>query len=145
MFPRAKVDNAASAGATGLRWFKIYHDGVDSSGQWGVDRMINSGGWSYFNMPSCVAPGNYLMRVELIALHSAGSQGGAQFYVCASPPPSYFAPNPLIRWNVLKSTSRAAERRLGASSFLSLVPIQRPIRKRIVTGFGKIITSVVVF
>ncbi|KAJ2926562.1 hypothetical protein H1R20_g10531, partial [Candolleomyces eurysporus] len=81
----AKVDNAANANARGLRWFKIAEDGLDNgSGQWGVDRMINSGGWQYFNMPTCIAPGNYLMRVELIALHSAYNQGGAQFYMeCA--------------------------------------------------------------
>jgi cellulase len=35
-------------------------------------------------MPSCVAPGQYLMRVELLALHSASTAGGAQFYMeCA--------------------------------------------------------------
>lgn len=46
--------------------------------------MIANGGWHYFNMPTCVAPGEYLLRAELIALHSAGSQGGAQFYMeCA--------------------------------------------------------------
>ena len=78
----AKVDNAANANARGLRWFKIAEDGLDTgSGQWGVDRMINNGGWQYFDMPTCIAPGNYLMRVELIALHSAYNQGGAQFYV----------------------------------------------------------------
>ena len=46
--------------------------------------MISAGGWHYFDMPSCVAPGQYLMRVELLALHSAYSAGGAQFYMeCA--------------------------------------------------------------
>ncbi|TEB26108.1 endoglucanase II [Coprinellus micaceus] len=81
----AKVDNAASASPSGLRWFKVAEDGLtNSNGQWGVDRMIQSGGWQYFDMPSCVAPGQYLMRIELLALHSAYSQGGAQFYVgCA--------------------------------------------------------------
>ncbi|PPR05228.1 hypothetical protein CVT24_010334 [Panaeolus cyanescens] len=81
----AKVDNAASTGTSGLRWFKIAEDGLTtSSGQWGVDRMIQNGGWQYFNMPQCIAPGNYLMRIELIALHSAYSAGGAQFYIgCA--------------------------------------------------------------
>ncbi|KAG9187607.1 hypothetical protein G6011_05478 [Alternaria panax] len=35
-------------------------------------------------MPTCVAPGDYLMRVELIALHGAENLGGAQFYMeCA--------------------------------------------------------------
>ncbi len=46
--------------------------------------MISASGWHYFDMPSCVAPGQYLMRVELLALHSAYSAGGAQFYMeCA--------------------------------------------------------------
>lgn len=46
--------------------------------------MIANGGWHYFTLPSCVAPGDYLLRVELIALHSAGSVGQAQFYMeCA--------------------------------------------------------------
>lgn len=35
-------------------------------------------------MPTCIAPGNYLMRAEIIALHNAGSSQGAQFYIgCA--------------------------------------------------------------
>lgn len=80
-FNSAKVSNAATSGTSGLQWFKISQDGMDSSGKWGVDRMIAGGGWNYFTMPSCIAPGNYLMRVELIALHSAYSAGGAQFYV----------------------------------------------------------------
>ncbi|KAF8148039.1 glycosyl hydrolase family 61-domain-containing protein [Crassisporium funariophilum] len=80
----AKVSDAASTGTTGLQWFKIAEDGLDSSGKWGVDRMISNGGWAYFNLPSCVANGNYLMRVELIALHSASTAGQAQFYMeCA--------------------------------------------------------------
>ncbi|KAK2767425.1 hypothetical protein FQN54_003581 [Arachnomyces sp. PD_36] len=80
----AKVDDAASAEPAGLEWFKVAEDGLYGSGLWGVDRMINSGGWTYFTMPSCVAPGNYLLRVETIALHSAYDEGQAQFYMsCA--------------------------------------------------------------
>jgi len=80
----AKVSNAATSGTSGLSWFKIAEDGLDSSGKWAVDRMIAGSGWNYFTLPSCVAPGNYLMRVELLALHSAYSSGGAQFYMeCA--------------------------------------------------------------
>ncbi|RPA78888.1 hypothetical protein BJ508DRAFT_416250 [Ascobolus immersus RN42] len=79
----AKVDNAASASAQGQKWFKIAEDGL-SGGKWAVDRLIENGGWTYFNIPTCVAPGNYLMRVEIIALHNAPRQGGAQFYMeCA--------------------------------------------------------------
>lgn len=43
--------------------------------------MVSNAGWSYFTMPSCVAPGNYLLRAEIIALHSAYAAGGAQFYI----------------------------------------------------------------
>lgn len=81
MFYLAKVDNAASASGSGLKWFKIGEDGLDGSGKWGVDRMISNGGWVDFQIPSCVAPGQYLLRTEIIALHSAGNQGQAQFYI----------------------------------------------------------------
>lgn len=80
---RAKVDNAASASTSGQKWFKVFEDGLSGT-TWGVDRMINNGGWVDFTMPSCVAPGQYLLRAEIIALHSASKSGGAQFYVgCA--------------------------------------------------------------
>ncbi|OTA62363.1 lytic polysaccharide monooxygenase [Hypoxylon sp. EC38] len=79
----AKVDNAATAQTTGLKWFKVAEDGL-SNGQWAVDKMIANNGWHYFTMPQCIAPGDYLMRVELIALHGAQMQGQAQFYMeCA--------------------------------------------------------------
>ncbi|PVF92426.1 hypothetical protein CPB86DRAFT_819649 [Serendipita vermifera] len=79
----AKVSNAASTGTSGLQWFKIASTGL-SGNTWAVDTMIANGGWWYFTLPSCIASGNYLMRVELLALHSASSVGGAQFYMsCA--------------------------------------------------------------
>jgi cellulase len=75
----AKVDNAATTGTSGLQWFKIYQDGMDGNGVWGIDRMFSNGGWGYVTIPACVAPGNYLLRAEALALHSAYSAGGAQF------------------------------------------------------------------
>ncbi|KAF1973565.1 glycoside hydrolase family 61 protein-like protein [Bimuria novae-zelandiae CBS 107.79] len=84
IFYLAKVDNAATASGQGLKWFKIGEDGLDGSGKWGVDRMISNGGWVDFTIPTCVAPGQYLLRTEIIALHSASNQGQAQFYIgCA--------------------------------------------------------------
>ncbi|KAI1757897.1 glycoside hydrolase family 61 protein [Xylaria castorea] len=81
----AKVDNAATASKTGLKWFKIWEDTFNpSSKKWGVDNMIANQGWTKFQMPQCIAPGDYLMRVEILALHSAKSSMGAQFYMsCA--------------------------------------------------------------
>ncbi|KAK1778316.1 glycosyl hydrolase family 61-domain-containing protein [Copromyces sp. CBS 386.78] len=79
----AKVDNAATTGTSGLKWFKVAEAGL-SGGKWAVDDLIANNGWAYFNMPTCIAPGQYLMRAEIIALHNAGSSQGAQFYIgCA--------------------------------------------------------------
>lgn len=81
----AKVDDAATTTDQGLAWFKIWEDTLNvTAGTWGVDRMVAAAGWSNFTIPACVAPGNYLLRVELLALHSAYDEYGAQFYLsCA--------------------------------------------------------------
>ncbi|KAK3327777.1 glycoside hydrolase [Cercophora scortea] len=77
----AKVDNAASASLSGLKWFKVWQDGFDTSTRkWGVDAMLSNNGWTYFDLPKCIAPGQYLLRMETIALHSAKTSGAAQFY-----------------------------------------------------------------
>jgi len=41
IFYMAKVSNAASASPSGLQWFKVAEDGLDGSGNWGVDRMVS--------------------------------------------------------------------------------------------------------
>lgn len=81
----AKVSNAATTDKTGLKWFKIWEDTFDTgSKKWGVDNLISNNGWVYFQLPTCVAPGDYLLRVEVLALHSAKNSMGAQFYTsCA--------------------------------------------------------------
>ncbi|KAF3902465.1 Endoglucanase-4 [Orbilia brochopaga] len=81
----AKVDNALTTTVTGLKWFKIYEDGLDvASNTWAVDKFYAAKGFVDFKVPTCIAPGNYLLRGELIALHGASSYPGAQFYLsCA--------------------------------------------------------------
>ncbi|KAF2841372.1 lytic polysaccharide monooxygenase [Patellaria atrata CBS 101060] len=81
----AKVDNALTKTVTGLKWFKIFADGFDpATNTWGVDRMYAAKGKVSFTMPSCIVPGNYLLRAEVIALHAAASYPGAQLYMgCA--------------------------------------------------------------
>ncbi|KAJ3561749.1 hypothetical protein NP233_g10004 [Leucocoprinus birnbaumii] len=79
----AKIPDATQTDVTGLQWFKIYHDGYDG-GTWAVDKLISNKGKVTFGIPSCIASGQYLLRVELIALHAASSYPGAQFYMeCA--------------------------------------------------------------
>lgn len=81
MYYMAKVDNAATSSEQGLKWFKISQDGFDTNRvKWAVDDMIANGGWSYTSVPTCIEPGQYLLRVELLALHSAYNLYGAQFY-----------------------------------------------------------------
>lgn len=80
----AKVNSALQTDTTGLKWFKIWEDGLTSDGRWAVERMIDNKGKVTFKIPTCIASGNYFLRVELIALHGASSYPGAQFYMeCA--------------------------------------------------------------
>ncbi|KAG6839748.1 hypothetical protein C0991_011986 [Blastosporella zonata] len=63
----AAIPNATQTDVTGLKWFKIYQDGLNAADQtWGVDRMIANGGKVTFTIPSCIAPGQYLLRHEII-------------------------------------------------------------------------------
>lgn len=66
-FSSAKVTNATQTSVTGLKWFKIYQDGLTASDQkWGVDRLIANKGKVTFKIPSCIAAGQYLLRHEII-------------------------------------------------------------------------------
>lgn len=60
--------------------FKIQQDGYNN-GNWGTTEVITNGGLHSIKIPDCIADGEYLLRAEMIALHGAGSPGGAQFYV----------------------------------------------------------------
>ncbi|KAI0023890.1 fungal cellulose binding domain-containing protein [Xylariomycetidae sp. FL0641] len=85
-FYMAKVPAGSSADAwdgRGAVWFKIFSEGP----------TINPAGLTWpsqgakqvtTEIPACLAAGDYLLRVEHIALHSASAAGGAQSYIsCA--------------------------------------------------------------
>ncbi|KAK7740592.1 hypothetical protein SLS62_011092 [Diatrype stigma] len=77
----AKVDDAAGADAGSAAWSKIWEDTFDpATGVWGVDNLLKNDGWVRFDLPACIPDGQYLLRVEVMALHSAYTQGGVQFY-----------------------------------------------------------------
>lgn len=42
--------------------------------------VMTAGGSVSYTIPECLEPGSYLVRHEIIALHAAYSEGGAQFY-----------------------------------------------------------------
>ncbi|KAL2266182.1 hypothetical protein VTJ83DRAFT_5534 [Remersonia thermophila] len=86
------IDYLASCGSTGcdavnkadLEFFKIGEvgliDGRQAPGFWGSDQLIaNNAGW-LVQIPSDLAPGHYVLRHEIIALHAAGQLNGAQNY-----------------------------------------------------------------
>ncbi|KAL9097835.1 MAG: hypothetical protein Q9165_000161 [Trypethelium subeluteriae] len=69
---------------TKLEFFKIDGVGLVTDnpvpGTWASDQLIaNNNSW-VVTIPKTIAPGNYVLRHEIIALHSAGSAGGAQMY-----------------------------------------------------------------
>ncbi|KAI1799272.1 glycoside hydrolase family 61 protein [Daldinia bambusicola] len=77
----SKVSDAASADGSSS-WFKIFEIGYDPSTKtWGNDILNKGCGKQEVKIPSDIAPGDYLLRAETIALHSASQAGGAQFYM----------------------------------------------------------------
>jgi len=76
----AKAPSSVSGwDGSGSVWFKIYELGPTFSGgaiKWPLDNACQV----TFPIPKSLPNGEYLLRVEHIALHSASSVGGAQFY-----------------------------------------------------------------
>jgi hypothetical protein len=81
----AKCDgDCASVDKSTLKFFKVDEsgliDGSSAPGQWASDKLISDGNSWEVTVPSSIAAGNYVMRHEIIALHSAGNKNGAQNY-----------------------------------------------------------------
>lgn len=76
--------NCSEVDPSDLSYFKINEAGYEDS-EWASAKLIaNNNSWTV-TIPSDIAPGNYLIRHELLALHSAYSVLGAQFYpMCAN-------------------------------------------------------------
>ncbi|EJT76904.1 hypothetical protein GGTG_06818 [Gaeumannomyces tritici R3-111a-1] len=68
-------------------WLKIQEDGLPAgrSGLWGTEKVIQGQGRHKVRIAQCIAPGQYLFRAEMLALHGASSPGGAQFYIGVRP------------------------------------------------------------
>ncbi|KAH8684226.1 glycosyl hydrolase family 61-domain-containing protein [Tricladium varicosporioides] len=75
-----------SSNGDGNVWVKLAEDGYTGT-TWAVDTLIANKGKHSFTLPSVLAPGDYLLRGEIIALHEAdaaynvNSARGAQFYM----------------------------------------------------------------
>ena len=60
-------------------WFKIKEEGKRAGGAWAADDFMVGKPYS-FTIPKSLANGNYIVRHELIALHSAYAYPGVQVY-----------------------------------------------------------------
>ncbi len=72
-----------SASAGDLSFTKISESGVlsgNNPGTWASDTLIGQGFASDVVIPRGLASGNYVLRHEIIALHSAANANGAQNY-----------------------------------------------------------------
>jgi len=77
----SKVSNATTDTGAGS-WFKVDQEGYNVTREWWGTETLNANcGKRSFIIPTTLEPGAYLLRAEVIALHVAGSVGGAQFYM----------------------------------------------------------------
>ncbi|KAK5115894.1 hypothetical protein LTR62_000350 [Meristemomyces frigidus] len=68
---------------TTLNFFATEVDGWHSGsnpGLWATDTLIANNFTGEFTIPASIAPGNYILRHEIITLHAANNAGGAQNY-----------------------------------------------------------------
>ncbi|KAL5336221.1 glycosyl hydrolase family 61-domain-containing protein [Aspergillus crustosus] len=79
------VSSCQTVDKTTLEFFKIAEvgliDGSTVPGFWGTDELIENNSAWLVQIPESIAPGNYVLRHELIALHGAHTENGAQNYV----------------------------------------------------------------
>ncbi|GAA5833364.1 hypothetical protein JCM5353_008427 [Sporobolomyces roseus] len=85
--PMTAMISPLSWNGQGSGWVQIASEGYyHNEGKWATNRMIENGGKQKAVIPKSLAPGEYLVRFDFIALHmggdvwSPGREGGAQYY-----------------------------------------------------------------
>ncbi|CUA78440.1 Endoglucanase-7 [Rhizoctonia solani] len=77
---RAPSDITKWNPGTSAVWFKVAEQGLEN-GKWGATDILKANNWKYsFTIPASLAPGQYIIRHELIALHGAFNYPGVQVY-----------------------------------------------------------------
>jgi lytic cellulose monooxygenase (C1-hydroxylating) len=66
--------------AANLRWSKFAQKSIVSGQTWVTDSLIQNNFTTTTTIPRNLAAGNYVLRHEIIALHGAGNDNGAQNY-----------------------------------------------------------------
>lgn len=120
----SKVADASTAdGSAG--WFKVYENGwsaankrVGDDDNWGVKDMNACCGKVDVKIPSDIQSGDYLVRAEVIALHTAGQSGGAQLYMSCYQVSTAFLWPTVSNWTRLPSQEEEALARPQSSSLV---------------------------
>lgn len=66
--------------AQSAKWFKIQQVGLKDDGETWFQKDVMNGALADVTIPKTLAPGGYLVRHEIIALHLANEKNGAEFY-----------------------------------------------------------------
>jgi lytic cellulose monooxygenase (C1-hydroxylating) len=76
------VFSQQNADKTKLKFFSIGQAAlVDSAADiWAGNIMIKNNFTWFIKIPTAIAPGNYVLRHDMVALHAAGQTNGAQNY-----------------------------------------------------------------
>ncbi|KAI1372820.1 lytic polysaccharide monooxygenase [Hypoxylon crocopeplum] len=85
----SSVSDSSTADGSTASWFKIMADtwaknaagGSGDDDYWGTKDINTCCGRMDVKIPTDLAPGDYLLRAEALALHTAGQSQGAQFYM----------------------------------------------------------------
>ncbi|KAF4618927.1 hypothetical protein D9613_009922 [Agrocybe pediades] len=77
---KAPNGDASSFDGSGQVWFKVYQMTATANGQT-ITFPSSSMTSVNFQIPKNLPSGQYLVRIEQIALHAASTFGGAQFYI----------------------------------------------------------------
>ncbi|KAG8934292.1 hypothetical protein FRC03_002725 [Tulasnella sp. 419] len=72
---------AATWDGSGKNWFKVAQVSAVTNGGSSITFPTDNISKYEFKIPASTPPGDYLARIEHIALHSASSYPGAQFYI----------------------------------------------------------------
>lgn len=71
---------AGETTAGSLEWVKFAQRSIISGNTWVTDELIADNFTTTTTIPANLAPGDYVLRHEIIALHGAMSDNGAQNY-----------------------------------------------------------------
>ncbi|KAL0573054.1 hypothetical protein V5O48_008913 [Marasmius crinis-equi] len=78
---RAPSDITQWSPGTSAVWFKVAESGKTSDGKWAATDLLTASNSIYtFTIPKNLKAGQYIIRHEIIALHSAYTYPGAQVY-----------------------------------------------------------------